>query len=210
VASISFVPTFHHVEFVDDDGQALNPDRVRAKEPNGFNKRFQDIETDLTTLSGVVTAIDAAIKGHGQPSTMLRITLPPNLVAINLGSNWTITATGAAQSTTGVDVQGLLEVSVPPNMTFASLRAVGTNGGTGQPTVTITLSRVAIGSTSPDTIAQITANSGPFDQTKQATAGVAGPTGAGFRYFITASAPAATSPNNLAVLSMFQIVLQPA
>jgi hypothetical protein len=204
VADISFVPTFHHVEFVDDDGQVPNPDRVRADEPNGFNKRFHDIETDLTTLAGVVTAIDTAIKGHATPSTTARLTLPPSLVAINLGSNWTITATGAATSTTSTDVAGLLEVTVPPNMVFASLRVVGVNAST------VTLSRVAIGSSTVDTIAQITAAAGPFDQTKQATAGPAGPTSDKFRYFINASAPAATSPNNLAVLSMFQLVLNPA
>jgi hypothetical protein len=210
VADISFVPTFHHVEFVDDDGQVANPDRVRADEPNGFNDRFHDIETDLATLSTVVSSIDTAIKQHGTPNATLHLTLPPSLVAINLGSNWTITATGAAQSITAADVAGLLEVTVPPGMTFVSLRAVGTNGGAGRPAVTVTLSRVAIASAGVDTIAQIVAGSGPFDQTQQATASLAGPTSDQFRYVITASAPAATSPTNLAILSMFQLVLVPA
>ena len=140
----------------------------------------------------------------------MRLTLPPSLVSVNQGSNWTITATGAATSTTLTDVTGLLEVTVPPAMTFVSLRAIGTNGGAGRPAVTVTLSRVAIGSAGVDTVAQITANAGPFDQTVQATAAVAGPTSDKFRYVITASAPAATSPTNLAVLSMFQLVLVPA
>jgi hypothetical protein len=207
VADITFTPTFHHTEFVDDDGQVANPDRVRADEPNGFNKRFHDIETDLTRLSTVVGQVTAAINQLGTPSATLRLTLPPSLVAAGGHIPWTITATGSARTNPGAGAQGLLEVSVPPGLKFVSLRAVGTNGGAGLPAVVVSLSRAAIGSSAVgDEIARVSGNTAPFDLTTPATAAVAGPTGAQFRYIITASVDAVAGSGE-AVLSMFQLVL---
>ena len=207
MADISFVPSFHHVDFVDDDAQVANPDRVRADEPNGFNQRFGNIESDLTQLSTVVGQFTAAINARGTGGNTLRLTLPPALVPLGSSPPWTITATGAAQTPTGVNgVRGLIEVSVPPGLAFVSLRAIGTCGAAGQPPVVVTLSRFPIQSAGPQEIATVTGGTAPFDLTQPALP--AAPTGASFRYFITASVASAVSTP--AVLSAVQRVLQPA
>jgi len=93
MADIVFQPTFVHKEFVDGpDG-----DRVRADEPNGFNARFDAIESDLRQLSTVVAGIDAAVDRRATEPVGHLLNLPPMLLPVVRSTPWRITADGAAR-----------------------------------------------------------------------------------------------------------------
>jgi hypothetical protein len=61
VADISYTPTFHHIAWLD------RVDRVEAAGPNGFNSRFNAIESDLRQVSTVVTQISDEMATIGTP-----------------------------------------------------------------------------------------------------------------------------------------------
>ncbi len=92
MANVSFTPTFHHTNFVD------NRDRVQAGGPNGFNARFGAIEADLTTLSSVVTNVDTELDalGAGPAPTQQTLTLSPALVPVVGAGAWAHDSSGYA------------------------------------------------------------------------------------------------------------------
>ena len=61
MADVSFTPTFTHTPWVD------NRDRVQAAGPNGFNIRFSQLQSDLQTLSSVVSTIDTELAALASP-----------------------------------------------------------------------------------------------------------------------------------------------
>src|SRR5262245_25186839 len=112
MADLSFTQTFHHTDWVDD------VDRVRAAEPNGFNTRFNAIETDLQQLSAVVAQIDAVLSQGATGTKQRRLTLPPALVTPQGATPWVIGGTGAASVTPGSSASGLLNLLLPNGVTL--------------------------------------------------------------------------------------------
>lgn len=198
MADIVFQPTFVHKEFVDGpDG-----DRVRADEPNGFNARFGAIESDLRQLSTVVGEIDTAIAGRGTGPVEHVLVLPPKLLIIPARTNWTTTASGAAQALDhGVD--GMMEVALPDNVRLVSFRAMGQNPSGAAAPPSISLSRVSIPGGAPETLAEISGDANPYDKTAVIDASVATTATVTFRYLIRASVTFAPQP---VLIAGFQIV----
>jgi hypothetical protein len=77
MANVSFTPTFHHSDYVD------NRDRVQAGGPNGFNARFRALETDLSKLSTAITDVDAALQLRPPARTLIDTTV--TIPAFNTG-----------------------------------------------------------------------------------------------------------------------------
>ncbi|WP_405975268.1 hypothetical protein OG496_47095 [Streptomyces sp. NBC_00988] len=183
MADIVFQPTFVHKEFVDGpDG-----DRVRADEPNGFNARFGAIESDLRQLSTVVGQIDTALDRRGTGPAGHVLTLAPLLLwAEGDPLAWRITASGAATAS-GDDVfYGLMEVALPDNALLTSFRAMGQvdNNGEG---LGISLSRVKIPGGTPEVLASVGGDTGPFDRSTDVDPTMAVTQTATYRYIIQAA-----------------------
>ncbi|MDP9696693.1 UNVERIFIED_ORG: hypothetical protein J2X79_004276 [Arthrobacter globiformis] len=72
MSDISFTPTFHHTDYVD------NRDRVQAGGPNGFNARFRALATDLGKLSDVLTEVGDALQQRpsAEPLVDQTVTIP--------------------------------------------------------------------------------------------------------------------------------------
>ncbi|MET7479566.1 hypothetical protein ABZT17_35105 [Streptomyces sp. NPDC005648] len=202
MTDIVFNPTFTHTEFVDGpDG-----DRVRADEPNGLNKRFTAIESDLRRLSGVVDEIAVAVAQRGTGPVTHLLDLPPRLLPVVDGpitpASWRITAGGAAQAV-GNGVSGVMEMALPDNVQLVSFRARG-RGGTGSVgTAAVTLVRTSILDAPEDTLASVSGDSDPFDRTQHIDLSLATTSTATFRYLVRATVASTTAPVTIAG---FQIV----
>jgi hypothetical protein len=126
VADISYTPTFQHHPWVD------RVDRVEAAGPNGFNSRFNAIESDLRQLSGVVTEIATTLDDLGTapppPTGVQRITFLPML-----RGSWLYDPSGElfVHLTAGPSVRfGVANINLPQRarMTTLTLRGeFGTN-----------------------------------------------------------------------------------
>jgi hypothetical protein len=149
VGSISFSPTFSHVDFVD------RQDRVRAGGGNGFNSRFNAIQADLLQLSTVVGQIDAALDQLGTSTPVERtLAFTPmfRFVPPHLGA-WFNGADGAAQAHVNADLYGVMSLAPPDGVRLTSMRVVGsvslvTSPEPGQ--VDINLQRAAVPRSGPD------------------------------------------------------------
>ena len=182
MADIVFRPTFVHKEFVDGpDG-----DRVRAGEPNGFNARFDAIESDLRQLSTVVGQIDAAVDQRGREPAGHVLTLAPMLLGAAGTLPWRITASGAATAS-GDDVfYGQMEVALPDNARLTSFRAMG-QAGNNVVELDISLSRVKIPGGTPEVLASVGGDTDPFDRSTDVDPTMAVTQTATYRYIIQAS-----------------------
>jgi hypothetical protein len=196
MADVSFTHTFHHTDWVDD------VDRVRAAEPNGFNARFNAIETDLQQLSAVVAQIDAVLSLGATGTKQRRLTLPPALVTPEGATPWALGTGGAVSATPGSSASGLLNLVLPNGVTLLTLRAIGQATGA---SASISLSRFAIGGTTPQVLAAVTGDTNPFDRAAPVDPALARTNTAISRYLIQASVP--TTPGDAVVtIAAFQII----
>lgn len=194
MVDISFQPTFTNVDFTSGD-------IVRAGEPNGFNARFNAIETDLHALSTVVAQVDSALSEGIAGVTQRRLTLPPTLIAPVGAHPWVIGSGGTASVTPGSDASGLVNLVLPAGVHLASFRALGqaTDAAT-----SISLIRVPYGGSTQQVLASVTGDANPFDRQAFIDPDVALTTPATTRYVITATVP--TTPATAVVtISAFQI-----
>jgi hypothetical protein len=194
MADISFTQTFHHTDWVDD------VDRVRAAEPNGFNARFTAIEADLQQLSAVVAQIDGVLNHAGSTQ---RLTLPAALVPLEGATPWFNDSNGTVFVPPGSSASGLLNVALPNGVTLLAFRAFGRATGT---TVSISLSRVPIGGSTPQVLASVSGDADPFNRVALIDPVAAKTATATTRFLIQATAP--TTPDTgtaFASVSAFQI-----
>jgi hypothetical protein len=182
MANISFTPTFHPTDYVD------NQDRVQAGGPNGFNARFRALETDLRKLSTVITDVDTALDQLGAPTpTQHTLTLSPALVPVVNRGPWSYDSSGYASRTGPLTaLTGVQPVSVPDGARLVSLRSLGQNSGTG--TLHIDLLR-----------------SGLLTSVTPADSGLALVDTARFRYLILADLAGAAAADTVTI-SGFQII----
>jgi hypothetical protein len=204
MADISFTPTFHHTDYVD------NRDRVQAGGPNGFNARFQAIASDLTSLHDVVGVINTSLIALGtQPApTQQRITLSPALVPIGQAASWTHDVAGfASRPGDKPSVSGLQSVSLPPGAQLLTLRVVGQANSTNatlRVRVAFMRSRL-LGTPQPaERIVRVEVTSDPFDGGLNVDPALA-TVSAEFRYFLLATVDNAV-PADVVTLSAFQII----
>jgi hypothetical protein len=201
MADVSFTPTFSHTPWVD------NRDRVQASGPNGFNVRFSALQSDMQSLSTVVSEIDTILQvlGQGQPAQTRVLSLPPLLSPTSGAGPWALDTSGyavrpAAQTT----LAGITPAVLPNGVALASLRASGQNSGAGSLRVNLMRARV-VGSPSPaDRLARVTGDSNPFDNTVAVDPTMATVDNTVFRYFVLATLDNANTADVVS-LSGFQI-----
>jgi hypothetical protein len=198
VGDIRFTPRFQHVDWVD------GKDRVRAKDPNGFNARFSTIESDLVQFSTVVAKVDAKLDQIENRPTRHELWLPTQQLAGpgNATHNWQLTPTGALASRPSL-CTGVMDLVLPDGVRLLKFRAIGQT--TNNVTVTIKLSRVLFGlGNLPQAMATITGSGAQFDVAVDVDPAQALTTTASFRYVIDARCE-----NNFVAsvtISAFQIV----
>jgi len=202
VANVSYTPTFHHTEWLD------NVDRVQAGGPNGFNTRFNTIETDLHGVATAVAQIDTALTALGTkpPPTQQRITLAPPLVADQPTPGWAHDASGVAvkpQNQTAIS--GLMSLNLPDRVRLLNLRAVGQNTGTNA-LVRISLFRAQLlgAGAAPDRLARVAGDANPFDNTVTVDPNLSTVDLGTFRYFIIATVDNA-APADIVTLAAIQL-----
>src|SRR6186713_2346421 len=92
MSDLNYTPTFHHSPWID------NVSRVKAGGPDGFNVRFEAIESDLHQVSAVVdsidTLVDAVGAGPAPGSQRLLVPLDPTS-EVNIPGDWICDVTGA-------------------------------------------------------------------------------------------------------------------
>lgn len=202
MAEISFTPTFHHTDYVD------NRDRVQAGGPNGFNARFRALEADLTTLSTVITDVDGALDtlGAGPAPTQHTLTLSPALVPVVGSGAWSHDTSGyASRSGPLTTLAGLQSVPVPNGARLVSLRVLGQNSGTGTLRIALFRSRLLSAVAPAERISRVNGDTNPFDRNESADANFALVDTTVFRYFILATLDGAAAGDTV-TLSGFQIL----
>lgn len=200
MANVSFTPSFTHTPWVD------NRDRVQASGPNGFNVRFAALQADLGNLSTAVQQIDSALDAlEAGPGAQTRVvTQAPVLSPISGAAAWELDVQGNAfRSTNLTALSGIAAVVLPQAVTLSSLRAIGTNSGTGALRIDLMRARLT-GGVAPERIARVVGDSAPFDTTVAATATLAVVDNVAFRYYILALLNGATAADSVS-LSGFQI-----
>lgn len=189
--NLGFTPTFRHTNWVD------NVDRIEAGGPNGFNVRFDAIDSDLRQASTVVGQINTAL---GQLGTAVTVTgqqrLTPGLDLVPLvlpGTNpWTYDANGVAHGAGGtgggVAVMGL---SLPEGITLVSFRAIGLYSGAPAELQISLVRSLLTDASQADQLATITpATPGftnPFDLTVPVNTTFAQVDPGRYRYYVVAS-----------------------
>jgi len=201
MTDVSFTPTFQHTPWVD------NRDRVQASGPNGFNVRFGAIETDMQTLSSVVSQISGILNTLGQTPTPTphTITLPPLLTPTVGVTGWSQDQAGYAARPSGqLSVAGIAPAVIPNGVTLTAFRASGQNSGTAA--VRISLMRAhLVGPPSPaDRLARVTGDANPFDNTVAVDPTMTVVDTTVFRYFVLATADGGAGTDSIG-LSGFQI-----
>jgi hypothetical protein len=201
MANISFTPTFHPTDYVD------NQDRVQAGGPNGFNARFRALETDLRKLSTVITDVDTALDQLGAPTpTQHTLTLSPALVPVVNRGPWSYDSSGYASRTGPLTaLTGVQPVSVPDGARLVSLRSLGQNSGTGTLHIDLLRSGLLTSVTPAERIARVTGDTNPFDHNEPADSGLALVDTARFRYLILADLAGAAAADTVTI-SGFQII----
>lgn len=193
---LSYLPTFHHTDWVD------NLDRCDAEGPNGFNKRFDAIAADLNQLSTVVGQIGTAIADFQAPAPaqQIQLSFTPMLrpTSADGGGGWGYTTTGVAVASAALPggVFGVMNLSLPDQYVLTSLRLVGSIDGVDSSDIdgNITLSRVPLRLTIPPTAAQTVGTvavgdglqRGSFDVQQPPAASFAKIDNGTYRYFLTA------------------------
>lgn len=185
---LTFTPTFRHTNWIN------NVDRIEAGGPNGFNVRYDAIDSDLRQASTVVDQIDAALKAGGVHAGEQRVTLGVDLVSLqNPGQNgWFYDEAGAAHPAGGTGGgTAMMGLSLPDGSRLKSFRAAGLYGGV--PLIlSITLARVSLADENQsDKLAEVASGPGftnPYDATVPVDAALATVDNTSFRYLVRADA----------------------
>ncbi|WP_405825657.1 hypothetical protein OG241_49200 [Streptomyces sp. NBC_01390] len=123
MADFSYTPKFHHFAWVD------NIDRCEAGGTNGFNIRFETIESDLHGVSTVVAQIGTQLDllNARVPPVPHTVTLsfPPTLLPVQGSPAWALQTSGNAVAPTTGAPAGMLPLALPDHVTITSLRVRG-------------------------------------------------------------------------------------
>ncbi|AZM46642.1 hypothetical protein DMB38_13230 [Streptomyces sp. WAC 06738] len=196
MTDIAFTPTFKHTPWVD------NRDRVSASGPNGFNTRFDTLQKDLESLSGVVKTIDTAIKATGQvPSVERKLTLAPAFVAVPPSKPWSLDRFGAAvRPSAETDLTGMLTIAPPDGAKLLKFRAAGNNTGSG--TLRISLFRAPFADASTVQLVARVSGAGAYDATQPVDPTMDRVDMNAFRYFVVGALSGAAVTDTVTVTSI--------
>ncbi|MFI9213641.1 hypothetical protein ACIGW7_36575 [Streptomyces sp. NPDC053253] len=194
--AIVFTPTFKHTPWVD------TRDRVSASGPNGFNIRFDTLQKDLESLSGVVKTIDTAIKLTGQHVAVeRRLSVAPAFAPVAGDPNWELDTNGVAvRPATAVSARGIVAVAPPDRVKLMKFRALGTNTGSG--TLNILLVRSPIAQVATQQILSRVVGTGTYDVSENIQAGMEEVDMEGYRYSVKASLVSASTSDTVTIASV--------
>ncbi|MFB7586851.1 hypothetical protein [Streptomyces sp. NPDC056169] len=194
--SIAFTPAFKHTPWVD------TRDRVSASGPNGFNIRFDTLQQDLESLSGVVKTIDVAIKAAGQHISVERkLSVAPAFAPLAGDSNWELDTNGVAvRPALAVSARGIVAVPLPDGAKLLKFRALGTNTGSG--TLNILLVRSPISQTPTQQVLSRVVGTGTYDASENIQPGMERVDMNGFRYSVKASLASASTSDTVTIASL--------
>jgi hypothetical protein len=115
----NYTPQFQHREWRD------NVDLVSAEDPvTGFNKRFQDVQSEFQTLSRIIGQINSSL---APPVTTL--TFAPSFSA-NAGNNsWDLVTGIASKPSDRTNVEGWLAVQLPHGSRVETINVIGEKSG---------------------------------------------------------------------------------
>jgi hypothetical protein len=201
---LRFTPTFSHRNWHN------NVDRIVADGPNGFNVRFDAIDSDLRQAATVVGLINTALS---QTGAIGQQTLTPGLEFVPLSfpgfGGWRYDQVGAVHpdggSGGGFAVMGL---TLPEQATLISFRAIGHWPGGHDLGIGLFRSPLT-DATKSEKLAAITESTpgmtNPFDLTVPVTAALATVDPGRFRYYVLAQAGFVANPSAIS-LSTIQLV----
>ncbi|MFE5710211.1 hypothetical protein ACFQ7J_05180 [Streptomyces sp. NPDC056501] len=194
--SIIFTPAFKHTPWVD------TRDRVSASGPNGFNIRFDTLQKDLESLSGVVKTIDTAIKLTGQHIAVERkLSVAPAFAPLAGDPNWELDTNGVAvRPATATSARGIVAVAPPDGAKLLKFRALGTNTGNG--TLNILLVRSPISQSPNQQILSRVVGAGTYDLSENIQPGMERVDMNAFRYSVKASLVSASTSDTVTIASV--------
>jgi hypothetical protein len=192
MTELSFTPTFHHAEWVD------NVDRIRAGGPNGFNVRLNAIEADLRTVGTIIDEIDTAIddRSAGGPPLLRLVNAPVRLVSLaDAGQGgWFYHEDGSAHPAPGTGGGvAVMDLDLPDSAKLVSFRLLGLYPGA-PATLTISMLRASLSNPAqtPDVLGTLTSSvpglTNPYDVTVPIDPAFATVDNGGFRYLLSATA----------------------
>ncbi|MFD0687821.1 hypothetical protein [Actinomadura fibrosa] len=123
MASFSFNPKFHFPPYTD------GRDLVAAGGPNGFNLRFDTIESDLKAAGTVIGQIGTAFDQLNPPvpvapATVLA-TIAPTLLPVAAATGWSIQISGQAVAPANASPLGVVPLVLPDKVRLATIKVLG-------------------------------------------------------------------------------------
>ncbi|MFF0792257.1 hypothetical protein [Streptomyces spiralis] len=195
--SISFEPTFKHTPWVDA------VDRVAAGGDNGFNIRFQRLETDLGTVGRCFTEVSSALDSLAATAEVARsVSIAPVLSPVG-PAGWAISPAGeASKPSESEEAQGAVAVMLPANGVIIGFRAFGRCSGTGKLKVDLVRRKLTGGDETK--IVQIVAQPDQAFPPERAPASTDAVIDSSASYFIVAHTDGAATEDTM-VLTGFQV-----
>jgi len=200
---IGFTPTFRHTNWVN------NVDRIEAGGPNGFNVRYDAIDSDLRQMSTVVDQIDTALGTPGGTPGPQRLTPGLDFVTVSQGSggDWTYDNTGAVHPAGGTGGgSAVMDLTLPDRIRLLEFRALGLYPGS-PVRFTLVLLRSSLTDVSrTDELTRITVSgsgiTNPYDITVPVIEGFASVDNSAFRYYVLGGAELIQTPSAVSVATV--------
>lgn len=201
---LSFTPTFRHKKWHN------NVDLIAAGGPNGFNVRYDAIDSDLRQAATVVGQVDTALNQTAgiQPGQQV-LTSPIDLFSFgspgSILNGWFFDSTGAAHPDGGSGGgQVVIGLSLPDDITLTSFRAMGLFNGI---RMSVTLFRGSLADRSQtNLVAQITERTpgltNPYDLQVPTVAVHAAVDNNRFHYYILVASDLVGSSDQISVATV--------
>jgi hypothetical protein len=210
VADVSYVPTFHHINWLD------KLDRVEAEGPNGFNGRFNAIGADLRQLSTAVGQVGPAINDFRKPppAQQQTMTFTPALQAVPPNVAWVLDdngTAGAVLSFSGPGV-GVANLTLPDHVRLTTLRVRGSLENDVRASVALSRTALSLTLSAPfvEQLASIDFARGSFDLQSPAVGSLALIEPSTFRYFISARVSADGGVSGSVTIEAIELAFVPA
>lgn len=203
MADFSYTPKFHHFAWVD------NIDRCEAGGTNGFNIRFETIESDLQGVSTVVAQIGTELdRIDARVPTVPRTAIAsfaPTLQPVQGSGPWALQSSGNAVAPTSGPPAGALVLALPDRVTMTSVRVRGRGAApSGQNTVFF-LNRVSVTDGAVQKVVSFDTGTVPLDTEVPLTPAEVNVVDlANYRYVISANSGVGTAPDPVTLVA-FQI-----
>jgi hypothetical protein len=197
--AVNYIRQFEHKDWID------NQDRVEAGGTNGFNARFHGLETELDKISGVITAISAALDALGQapPPSQTKLALAPTLVPTS-AVGWSHLSGRAEKPAGQTSAHGMMALFLPNGITLQTLRASGRVTGAGNLRISIQRQGLTIDAPAAERVAHVEPAGDPYDISGAADAAFAKVDTERFKYFLLADLDNAAAADIVQILA-FQI-----